>query len=133
MIWYQRPANKYGARKTLYNGRLYDSGLEATVAQEIDLRKKAGEVAAVEPQKAFPLFAKNGTKVCTHRVDFLLTFKDGHQEAWEAKGVATSIWNLKKKLFLDNYPNIPYIVVTTKGSWYETHSTPSIAGRGERG
>lgn len=114
MVWYQRPANKYGAKKTIYEGRKYDSKLEAAVAQEIDLLSRAGEVTRVEPQKTFGLYAKNGSKICNHRVDFALTFKDGHQEVWEAKGFATEIWRLKRKLFEDNYPDIPYWVITPK-------------------
>jgi len=114
MIWYQRPANKYGANKTLFQGRYYDSKLEAGVAQEIELLKKAGEVIKIEPQKTFPLYAKNGARICNHRVDFLLTFKDGHQEVWEAKGMATEIWRLKRLLFEDNYPEIIYWVITAR-------------------
>ncbi len=110
--WYQRPVNKYFAQKTVYNGRKYDSKLEATVAQEIDLLVKAKQVAKVEPQKTFPLYAKNNSRIWNHRVDFLLTFKDGHQEAWEAKGFATDIWRAKRDMFVDNYPEIPYHVIT---------------------
>jgi hypothetical protein len=114
MIWYQRPANKYGANKTIYNERQYDSKGEAGLAQEIDLLVKAGEVLKVEPQRTYPLFGRNGARICNHRVDFLLTFKDDHQEAWEYKGFATEIWRLKRKLFEDNYPDIPYWVITPK-------------------
>jgi Protein of unknown function (DUF1064) len=114
MIWYQRRSTKYGAQKTVWNGRKYDSKLEAGVAQEIELLSKAGEVVKVEPQKTFPLYAKNGARICNHRVDFLLTFKDGHQEVWEAKGMATEIWRLKRLMFEDNYPLITYWVITAR-------------------
>jgi len=114
----QRTANKYGAKKTTFEGRLYDSKGEAGLAQEISLLKKSGEVVKVEPQKTFPLYAKNGAKICNHRVDFLLTFKDQSQEAWEYKGFATQIWKMKRDLFVDNYPEIKYVVITAKGNWY---------------
>lgn len=117
MVWYQIKRNKYNAKKTAFNGRVYDSKLEAGVAADIDVLKKSGEVVKVEPQKTFNLYGKNGARICTHRVDFLLTFKDGHQEAWEAKGVATSVWQIKRKLFEDNYPDIIYMVITAKG-WF---------------
>ncbi len=113
-MWYQRHANKYGAKKTVWNGRKYDSKLEAGVAQEIEILRKAGEVVSVEPQRTFVLHGKNGGKICSHRVDFLLTFKDGHEEVWEAKGFETDTWRLKLKLFEDNYPDIIYWVI--KGS-----------------
>ena len=114
MIWYQRRANKYGASKTVFQGRVYDSKGEAGLAQEISLLEKCGEVVKVEPQKTFPLYAKNGARICNHRVDFLLTFKDTHQEVWEYKGFATEIWRIKLKLFEDNYPDIPYWVITPR-------------------
>ena len=34
-------ANKYGAKKTEYNGRKYDSKFEASVAADLDIRLKA--------------------------------------------------------------------------------------------
>jgi hypothetical protein len=117
-MWYQRKANKYGAQKTIYNGRKYDSKHEASIAQEIELLRKAGDVVTVEPQRTYNLYAKNGGRICTHRPDFTLTFKDGHQEVWEAKGFATEIWRLKLKLFEDNYPDITYLVITPKETYY---------------
>jgi Protein of unknown function (DUF1064) len=75
---------------------------------------KAGEVKKVEYQKTFRLYGKNGGGICSHRVDFFLTFKDGHQEVWEFKGFATELWRLKLKLFEDNYPDITYWVITAR-------------------
>ena len=109
-------AGKYGAQKTEFAGRRYDSKLEARVARDIQLLEKSGQVIKVEPQKTFQLFGRNGAKICSHRVDFLLTFKDGHKEVWEAKGYPTNVWKLKHKLFLDNYPDILYVVITAKGN-----------------
>jgi hypothetical protein len=114
MVWYQRSANKYGAQKQLLKGRLYDSTGEAGLDQEIALLEKSWEVVKVKPQKTFPLFGKNGGRICNHRVEFLLTFKDAHQEIWEYKGFATEIWRIKLTFFEDNYPYIPYWVITPK-------------------
>jgi hypothetical protein len=113
-MWYQRKTHKFFNRHTVYNGRKYDSKLEATVAEEIDLLIRAKQVVKVEPQKTLVLYGKNGGRICTHRVDFLLTFKDGHQEFWEAKGYATDIWRIKRELTIDNYPEIPYVVITAR-------------------
>jgi hypothetical protein len=114
MAWYQRPANKYGAKRTEFNGRAYDSKGEAGLAQEIDLLVKAGEVVQVEPQRTFALYGRNGGIICRHRVDFFLTFKDGHQEVWEYKGRELNEWKIKASLFVDNYSDIPYWVITSK-------------------
>lgn len=117
-MWYSRRANKYGAKKTVFNGRKYDSKHEAGVAGEISLLERAGELIKVEPQRTFDLYGKNGTKICGHRVDWLLTFKDRHQEVWEAKGFPTPVWQMKLKLFEDNYPDIIYYVITPRERFY---------------
>ena len=117
-FYIQRKSNKYGAVKTAFQGRVYDSKGEAGLAAEINVLVKSGLVIKVEPQKTFNLYGKNGGKICTHRVDFLLTFKDSHQEAWEYKGFAIQTWKMKRDLFVDNYPEILYVVITTKGNWY---------------
>ena len=127
-MWYSRKANKYGAKKTTFNGRAYDSKHEASVAQEVDLLIKSGGVLKSEPQKTFPLYGRNGGRVCNHRVDFLLTFKDGHQEVWEAKGFPTSVWQLKLKLFEDNYPDILYYVITPRDRFYSRSRQSRKAG-----
>jgi len=115
MTWYQRPLSKFGAQKTVFKNRVYDSKGEAGLAMELDLELRAGKLLKIEPQVTFDLFAKNGQKVCTHRPDFLVTLPDGTQEVREYKGFATEIWRLKLKLFEDNYPHIPYWVITPSG------------------
>lgn len=119
MTWYQRPSNKYGNKKTKFNGRFYDSKHEASVASEIDFLVKAGEVLEVQPQRTYPLHGKNGTRVCDIRVDFWLRFRDGHEEVWEAKSPATmtQVWHLKRKLWEAEYEHIGYVVITSRGWW----------------
>lgn len=101
--------HKYNARRTIYNGVVYDSALEAKLAADIDLLIKSGAAERVERQVSYILKGYNGTKVCTHKVDFVIHYKWG-KEVWEAKGLPTPTWRLKHKLFLDNYPNIKYVV-----------------------
>lgn len=117
MVWYQRRANKYGAQRTIFNGLKYDSKGEAGHAQELDLRLKAGEISKVERQRTFPLYGKNGGRIASHRVDFLVTYPDGHQEVEEFKGFETEIWRLKRNLFVDNYPEIKYWVITSRKTY----------------
>lgn len=135
-MYFVRKANKYGAKRTEYGGRVYDSKHEAGIAQEIELLRRSGEVVKVEPQKTFNLYGKGGGKICTHRPDFLLTFKDGHQEVWEAKGFSTPIFTLKLKLFTDNYPDLIYYVITPRETFRyglarngHKRSTGQLAGR----
>src|SRR5439155_17878049 len=46
---------KYGAKRTEFGGRVYDSKPEAGVASDIELLRKSGEVVKVEPQRTFNL------------------------------------------------------------------------------
>ncbi len=117
-FYIQRKSNKYGSQKTIFNNQKYDSKGEAGHAAELDLRLKAREVSKVERQITFPLYGKNGTRITTHRVDFLVTYPDGHKEVEEYKGFATQEWKIKRDLFVDNYPDILYNVITSKGNWY---------------
>ncbi len=117
-FYIQRNANKYGAKKTIFNGLKYDSRGEAGYAGELNIRFKIGEISKIERQVTFPLYGKNGGRVATHRVDFLVTFPDSHKEVHEYKGFATQEWKIKRDLFVDNYPDIQYVVITAKGNWY---------------
>ncbi len=116
MIYWTRRA-KYGSKRTTYGGRKYDSKAEAGLAKELDLELCAGLLKEIQPQKTFELRGLNGKLVARHRVDFLVTLPDGSQEVREFKGFATEIWRIKRELFLDNYPLIPYIVITAKNRW----------------
>jgi hypothetical protein len=115
MPWLQR-RSKYNARRTEYDGRKYDSKLEAGLAHELDMRRRIGEIREIKPQHTFELRV-NGHLVCRHRVDFLVTMPDGSLKVYEAKGWATEDWRIKRELFLATHPEIPYEVVTAKGTW----------------
>jgi len=114
MATWKPKRNKYNARKTEYRGVMYDSKGEAGLAAQIDALIAIGKVTGVERQRRFDLIGANGSKIGTHRVDFVLTFADGHREVYEYKGCPSRDWSLRKKLFCDNYPSIPYRVFGNK-------------------
>ncbi len=116
MVWTQRRA-KYGSKRTEYAGRTYDSMGEAGLAKELTLRLRAGEFTEVTPQVTFELRGPDGHLVCRHRVDFLVTYRDGSQRIFEYKGMANDVWRIKRELFISNYPGIPYEVVTARPGW----------------
>src|SRR5437868_3317068 len=84
-MYYVRTANKYGAKKTEFNGRVYDSEHEAGIAGELELLKRSGDVIKIAPQKTYNIYGKNGNRICTHRPDVTVIFKDTHQEIWGGK------------------------------------------------
>jgi hypothetical protein len=93
--------SKYGNIKTSYNGRTFDSKLEATWAGHLDMMKLSvnpkQRVTEVEYQYKMPIVV-NGFKICTYIADFRVTFADRHVEIWDAKGVRTYVYKLKAKL-----------------------------------
>lgn len=116
-MFYRRTGNnKYNAKKTIFNNRVYDSKAEADLAQYLFALQKKGEIDSIEPQVTFQLRGKGGTVIAKHIVDFLVSYKDGqdnkggHQEVFECKGQELPAWKLKRKLFIDNYPDIQYRV-----------------------
>lgn len=113
--------HKYHAKRTAYGSKVFDSAGEANLAQEIDLLIKGKRLDHVELQKVFPLYGQNGTKICNHRVDFFVTIAGSSgqsQEVWEYKGFQTKDYKIKLKLFKDNYPHIPYLIVGNKERYY---------------
>ena len=96
-----------------HNGHQHDSRGEAEYCDTLNLLKKKGEIKDYETQVTFPLEV-NGHTICKHRVDFLITNKDGEQEVHEYKGgkiTETAVWNIKRKLFEALIEDIAYVVV----------------------
>lgn len=93
--------SKYGSVKTEYNGRTYDSKLEANFAAELDMSRKATDPKVrpvkIEPQVRFPLKIK-GKLICTYVLDFRVTYADKHIEHIDVKGVMTDVYKIKKKM-----------------------------------
>lgn len=111
--------NKYGAKRTEFNGKKYDSKYEASVAQELDLRLRAGDIISVEPQFKIEAWAcrSDGSKafLVKHKVDFRIQLKDGSYELIEAKGAETDDYRWRRKflehIWLKDHPDHIYRVV----------------------
>jgi predicted nuclease of restriction endonuclease-like RecB superfamily len=85
------------AKKSEYNGSIYDSKFEAGYAQELDLRKKAGDIVDWSRQDNLELVV-NGYVVCNYKIDFIIYHKE-ETEYVECKGWWTPYAKLKWKLF----------------------------------
>ncbi len=106
--------NKFGAKRTEYNGVMYDSLREAWYARELDLRRKAkndyDRVVKVVRQPRFPIMI-NDKKICEYVADFAVSYADGREEIIEVKGYETPVWRLKKKMFEAAYPDKKLVIV----------------------
>lgn len=111
--------NKYGAKRTEFKGKQYDSKYEASVAMELDLRLQGGDILSVEPQYKIEAvcYRGNGLPAFTvkHKVDFRIQLKDGSYELIEAKGVETDDYKWRRKflenIWLPDHPDHTYTVV----------------------
>lgn len=101
--WGKR-GNKYNAKKAKgADGYTYDSKFEASVSNQIEWRKKAGEIKDWERQYGVDLF-----EPCPHcgewihkarwKVDFRIHHLDGSFELVEAKGFETKDFKEKEKM-----------------------------------
>lgn len=114
--------NKYGAKKTEFNGHVYDSKFEASVAADLELRKKAKDIKDYDRQYKVEMWAydANGKKAMkkSHKVDFRIHHNDGSYELLEAKGVETSDYKDRKRwletFWLPFNPDHTYTVVKQK-------------------
>ena len=89
--------NKYGAVKQTFKGRSYHSKKEAAYAQELELRRLAGEITEIIPQYPLRIYV-NGKKICNYFIDFKVIHADESVELIEVKGFETDVWRLKWKL-----------------------------------
>ena len=91
--------NKYGAKRTVIDGVLFDSKAEATYYTALKMREKAGEVSAVELQRPFSLLGPKGELICTYKADFCFwDHKADRFRVVDVKGVETSVFKLKRKM-----------------------------------
>lgn len=120
--------NKFGAKKTEYNGYKYDSKFEASVAEELTLRVKAKDILDFDKQFKVEMWAydkdgKPAMKV-THKVDFRIHHKDGSFELLEAKGLETSDYRMRRKwletFWLPEHLDHTYTVVKQGGKGWRS-------------
>lgn len=103
-----RNRNKYGNKKVVADGLKFDSKHERDIYLKLKTAEKCGAIRNLRCQVPFELQEKytiNGRTVraIKYVADFTFENKDGTQEVWDAKGVRTDVYKLKKKLFEYKY------------------------------
>ena len=123
-MYRQNWGNKYGAKTTTAkDGLKRHSKFEASVADELLLRKQAGDIEDYDSQFKVEMWAhrSDGTPAfkVTHRVDFRVHLKDGSYELLEAKGAETADYKMRRKflehIWLPEHPDHTYTVVKQRG------------------
>jgi hypothetical protein len=119
VIYSPKKKNKYGAIRTVArDGIKRDSKFEANVADELYMRKAAGDILDYDTQYKveMPIYNVHGREVMkvSHKIDFRIHHKDGSYELYEAKGVETSDYKWRRRLlellWLPEHPDHIYTV-----------------------
>ena len=103
-----RSRNKYGNKKVEVDGIKFDSKHESDIYLKLKTAERCGAIHNLRLQVPFVLQDKytiNGKTVraIKYIADFTFENKDGSQEVWDAKGIKTEVYKLKKKLFEYRY------------------------------
>lgn len=128
MTYTTRRTGRIRAKKTTYNGERYDSKFEAGVAHELEMRKRAGEIADYDRQFKVEMWAyrKDGSPAFkkSHKIDFRIHELDGTFTLVEAKGVETADYQDRRRwlenLWLPDNLDHKYEVI------YQSKSKPKI-------
>lgn len=109
---------KYHNEKTVVDGHVFDSKLEARRYKELKILEKAGYISDLRLQPDYlliPRFKKGGRTYRETRyiADFSYFDRESGQIVVEdTKGVKTDVYKLKKKLFEYKYPELTIKEVT---------------------
>lgn len=106
--------NKFGAKRSEYDGIRYDSKKEAAYAEQLDMLKRGGAITGWRRQVRVDL-SIHGKHIAFYKVDFEVTHNDGHLELIEVKGFETREWQIKWKLleaiYGTEFPDVELTVV----------------------
>lgn len=99
---------KYHNRKVVVDGITFDSKHEAEIYTQLKALERCNKITNLKTQVPFVLLEKYKINNRTVReikyiADFTFTNADGQVEVWDAKGVRTDCYKLKKKLFEYRY------------------------------
>lgn len=125
MVWYSK--NRYYTNNSIKgsDGNIYGSKFEAGYGNELELRKKAGDIKDYQTQVNMPLKV-NGYSLGVYIADFIITHNDGSKEVVETKGFATPVFRLKWKIVEALYSDEYKLTVEFMGKGKLRHAKKEI-------
>ena len=118
--------SKYHAKKAVIDGIQFDSQVEGQYYLYLKDKQEKGWIAAFNLQPRYLLqegFEKNGKKYrpIYYVADFEILHNDGSIEVVDVKGMLTTDFKLKQKLFEKRYPHKLSLMKYVKkyGGWIE--------------
>lgn len=107
--------NKYHNKPVEIDGIKFDSMAEGTRYRELDLLQRHGQISNLRVHPKYILqeaFKYHGIpeRAITYEGDFEY-ISDGIQICEDVKGVRTEVFKIKRKLFINKYPDICFVVI----------------------
>lgn len=109
--------------KRTCDGIVFASALEMKYYRDVVLPlSRSGEIAHYELQKEYvlqPKYIHEGKTIrpIVYVADFYIEYADGRIEVVDTKGCADPVANIKKKMFMYQYPDLPYHWITYIKKW----------------
>jgi Protein of unknown function (DUF1064) len=108
--------SKYKNKKIEIDGLVFDSQAEARYYTYLSDLMQKGVVTKIVPQPRYLLqesFRKNGIlfRKIEYVADFAVQYEDGRSEVVDVKGMETTDFKIKRKLFEKKYPELSLKVV----------------------
>ena len=93
---------KYHSKKTIVDGKKFDSMKEAARFRELYLLQKQGYIKNLQLQVKFELIPKQkDERACFYIADFVYTdCETGQMVVEDVKGMRTDVYKIKRKLML---------------------------------
>ena len=107
-------ANKYNARRKEVDGKVFDSSGEARAYRLLRSWEQCGAITGLELQPEYVLQEKfrDGSgqmhREIKYRGDFRFIGPEGEVHVIDFKGLRTSVYRLKRKMFQQKYQNIVF-------------------------
>lgn len=107
---------KQVAKKTVVNGIKFDSQMEAEFYGLLMLRERIGELKLLRCHPKYilqPKFTKHGVvyQPITYSADFEIRYPDGRIEIIDVKGYETEKFQLKRKIFEYQFPDLSLVLM----------------------
>lgn len=109
--------SKYNNRKIMVDGVEFDSIAESRRYQELIMSSRAGEIYDLKVHQRWELLPsyKHGNKTVRgifYEDDFnYIDSKDKKRHVEDVKGVQTEAFKIKRKMFLQRYPEVVFEIV----------------------
>lgn len=124
-MFHKYKSSKYKAKKTVIDGIVFDSKLEAEYYVYLKMLKKLGKIQGFDRQMKYeliPSYKQTDTnktiRGVSYVVDFVVYYNDNTVAYIDTKGYETADFKIKKKLFETKY-QVRLLLVKRKGKSFQ--------------